>query len=195
MDKWNNILDENILKSNVNFAALFVLNFECLKDYVVTQVKDFYYDIAIESGELCSKETDAYKTKVRSLENNIENASLRWFVNARAITEEDYELYQKMRKRRNEITHEFLKNLYEGFTKDDVELFMDMLGLYQRIDKWWINEIEIPTGGEYMPDEYDSEQVWGGEALILSMINDIVLDNNKEQYKNLLDEFKKLGIV
>ena len=30
LNNWNNILDENI-------AALFVLNFECLKDYIITQ--------------------------------------------------------------------------------------------------------------------------------------------------------------
>lgn len=28
MDNWKNILDENILKFNVNFAAIFVLNYE-----------------------------------------------------------------------------------------------------------------------------------------------------------------------
>ena len=38
MDNWKNILDENILKFNVNFAAIFVLNYECLKDYVINQI-------------------------------------------------------------------------------------------------------------------------------------------------------------
>ena len=38
MDNWKNILDENILKYNVSFAAIFVLNYECLKDYVINQV-------------------------------------------------------------------------------------------------------------------------------------------------------------
>lgn len=38
MDNWANILDENIIKTNVNFAALFVMNYECLKDYVISQV-------------------------------------------------------------------------------------------------------------------------------------------------------------
>lgn len=36
MDNWANILDENIIKTNVNFAALFVMNYECLKDYVIS---------------------------------------------------------------------------------------------------------------------------------------------------------------
>lgn len=195
MDNWNNILNEDILKSNINFAALFVLNFECLKDYIITQSRDFYSDVAIKDGKLCCEETEEYKKEVRSLEKNIENASLRWFMNADAITEEDYNLYQELRERRNDITHELLKNLNNGFNETDAKLYVKLLELYQKIDKWWINEIEIPISGEVLPDEYDPEQVSGGQAIILSIINDIIFDNNKERYKDLLKELKKLGIA
>lgn len=195
MDNWNNILNEDVLKFNINFAALFVLNFECLKDYIITQPRTFYSDVLIKDGELCCEETEEYKKEVRSLEKNIENASLRWFMNTDAITEEDYNLYQELRERRNDITHELLKNLNNGFIETDAKLYVKLLELYQKIDKWWINEIEIPISGEVLPDEYDSEQVLGGQAMILSIINDIIFDNNKERYKNLLDELKKLGIV
>ncbi len=195
LDNWNNILNEDVLKFNINFAALFVLNFECLKDYIITQPRTFYSDVLIKDGELCCEETEEYKKEVRSLEKNIENASLRWFMNTDAITEEDYNLYQELRERRNDITHELLKNLNNGFNETDAKLYVKLLELYQKIDKWWINEIEIPISGEVLPDEYDSEQVLGGQAMILSIINDIIFDNNKERYKNLLDELKKLGIV
>ncbi len=194
MDNWRNLLDEDILKGNVNFAALFVLHFECLKDYIVTQVRDFYCDVSIKDGKLYSEETEEYKIEVRALEKNIENASLRWFINEEAITEEDYDLYQRLRKKRNDITHKLLKNLNDGFNESDAKLYMSLLELYRKIDKWWINQIEIPISGEDIPDDYDPEQVCGGQALVLSMINDIIFDNNKEYYKNLLDELKKLGI-
>lgn len=195
MDNWNNILNEDILKANINFAALFVLNFECLKDYIVTQPRTFYSDVEIKDGELYCEETEEYKKEVRSLEKNIENASLRWFVNAEAITEKDYDLYQELRERRNDIIHELLKNLNNGFYEADAKLYVKLLELYQKIDKWWIKEIEIPISGEILPDEYDSEQVFGGQAMILSIINDIIFDNNKERYRSLLDELKKMGIV
>ena len=195
MDNWNNILNEDILKSNINFAALFVLNFECLKDYIITQPRTFYSDVLIKDGKLCCEETEEYKKEVRSLEKNIENASLRWFINADAITEEDYDLYQELRERRNDITHELLKNLNNGFYEVDAKLYVKLLELYQKIDKWWINEIEISISGEVLPDEYDPEQVSGGQAMKLSIINDIVFDNNKERYKDLLEELKKLGIA
>lgn len=116
-------------------------------------------------------------------------------MNADAITQEDYDLYQELRERRNDITHELLKNLNDGFYEADAKLYVKLLELYQKIDKWWINEIEIPISGEVMPNEYDPEQVSDGQAMILSIINDNIYDNNKERYKTLLDELKKLGIA
>ena len=66
---------------------------------------------------------------MRSLEKNIENASLRWFMNTDAITEEDYNLYQELRERRNDITHELLKNLNNGFNETDAKLYVKLLEL------------------------------------------------------------------
>lgn len=195
MDNWSNILDENVLKTNVNFVALFVLNFECLKDYIVSQVRDFYNDIYIENGELICKESEEYKKKVRILDRQIDNASLKWFIEAGAVSEEDYEMYQKIRVRRNDMTHEFLKNLNNGFGGEDVVLFSSLLELYQKIDKWWINEIEVPTSAEEIPENYDKDGVCGGQAMLLSIINDIVLGNGGEKYKELLCEILKLTNV
>lgn len=30
--------------------------------------------------------------------------------------------------------------------------------MYRKIDKWWINEIEIPISGNEIPDDYDMEK-------------------------------------
>ena len=35
--------------------------------------------------------SSTYKEKVRSLDKNLENASLKWFIDAGAITQEDYD--------------------------------------------------------------------------------------------------------
>ena len=74
MDNWANILDENIVKTNVNFAALFVMNYECLKDYVISQVKGFYCDdLYFENDEAIYIESEAYKQEVRTLDKQLEN--------------------------------------------------------------------------------------------------------------------------
>lgn len=192
MDNWANILDENIIKTNVNFAALFVMNYECLKDYIISQVKGFYCDDRyFENGEAIYIETEAYKQEVRTLDKQLENASLKWFMESEAITQEDFDNYQKIRKRRNEITHELLKNLNIGFTEDDIKLFVTLTNLYEKIDRWWIKEIEIPTSADEIPEDYDRDGVCGGQAIVLSIINDIILGNGGEKYKNILNELLK----
>ena len=187
MNKWINILDEDNLKPNINFAAMFVLNFECLKDYIIDQIRDFYSDeIDFEYGKILYHESKEYKDKVRILDKNIENASLKWLIEAGAITQEDFDYYQKIRRRRNDITHEFLKNLIEGFSEEDIDLFNKIISIYTKIDKWWINEIEIPIAGEDVPSDYNRENVFGNQAIVLSAINDIVLENKGVEYKELL---------
>ena len=192
MDSWCNILDEDKLKLNVNFAAMFVLNFECLKDYIVSQIRNLYLDsIHFEEGKIIYKESKQYKEQVRTLDKNIENASLKWFIQEGAITQDDFEIYQKIRKRRNDIIHEFLKNLDEGFSDNDGMLFNKMLTIYAKIDKWWINEIEIPTSVEEVPADYDRDDVCGGQAIVLSIINSIILENKGNEYKEVLAQIMK----
>lgn len=193
MNNFQNLFDEKILKTNIEFAALFVLNYECLKEFVVEQVRDFYSNsFSFIDGKIVCEESENYKKKVRKLEKQIDNASMRWFVDAGAITDDDYELYQKCRKRRNEIIHELLLNLNQGFSQEDIKLFSDMLDLYQRLDRWWINEIEVPTSADSIPSDYDYNQVIGSQAILLSAINDIVLGNGAAKYSELLELLMKM---
>lgn len=194
MNEWINILDEDILKTNVNFAALFVLNFECLKEFVIEQVRGFYADsISMDDEKIVSEESDTYKRQVRKLESQIDNASLKWFLEAEAITQNDYATYQIIRKRRNDLTHKLLKNLSVGFNENDMQLFVEMTNMYRKIDKWWINEIEIPTSADEIPVDYEREKVCGGQAMCLEIINDIVLGNGGEKYKDVLEELMTLN--
>ena len=87
MDKWKNILDEDILKFNVNFAAVFVMYYECLKEFVIEQVRSLYSEhFYMEDEKVICDESDDFKKNVRGLDKNLENASLKWFVEAGAIT-------------------------------------------------------------------------------------------------------------
>lgn len=196
MDNWKNILDENVLKSNINFVTIFVMNYECLKEFVIDKIRDFYSEhFYMDDDRMICEESINYKEKVRSLDKNLEDASLKWFVSAGAIEQEDYDTYQNIRRRRNDITHKLLKNLNDGFNEGDVQLFAEMLKLYNKLDKWWINEIEVPISGDDIPEDYDKESVCGGQALILSIINEMVFCNEGEKYKELLKELMKRGIL
>lgn len=194
MEKWvENLLDEKTLKQNIQFASLFILNYECLKDFIVNQIRDFYCDnYVFNEGEIMTKESKKYKREVRSLDKQIDNASLKWFLNLKAISEDDYKLFQKIRTRRNEITHELFKILEEGFSEKDYKLFADLNQLYNKLDKWWINEIEIPTSVDNIPADYDAMGVIGSEASFLTAINDIVISGDSGRYQEILRIIKEI---
>ena len=67
-------------------------------------------------------------------------------------------------------------------------------GQYNKLDKWWINEIEIPISENDIPEDYDRDNVCGGQALMLSIINEIVFGNVGDKYKELLNELMKSGM-
>ena len=52
-----------------------------------------------------------------------------------------------------------LKKLKNWLKKNDAKLFGDMLEIYNKIDKWWINEIEIPIVGNDRPEDYDRDMI------------------------------------
>lgn len=66
-----------------------------------------------------------------------------------------------------------------------------MMRIYNKLDKWWINEIEIPTSAEVIPEDYDRDGVCGGQALMLSIINETVFGNAGDKYRGLLNELMK----
>lgn len=187
-----NLLDEKQLKNNIQFASLFILYFECLKDFVVNQVRDFYSrNVRFEDDKMISEESAEYKKEVRNLDKHIDTASMKWFLESEAINESDFKMYKEIRQRRNDIVHELMKNLTYGFDEKDFELFNTLANLYFKLDKWWINEIEIPISADDIPDNYDKEAVSGGQAAFLSAIRDII-NGNGDTYREVIDLYKKL---
>lgn len=189
-EKILNILDAERLKPNIHFASLYVLYYECLKDALVDLPKSFFCNhIESKDGNVHVHESDAYKEKVRKLDKHIENASFKWFISVGAVSEEEYSIFEKLRKFRNKIVHKLLFNLSKGFTKYEVNHLVELIVIYRKIEKWWINEIEISISRD-ISGQYYSENVISGQGLILEIIQDILL-NDRKNSEVLLSEFKK----
>lgn len=46
--------------------------------------------------------------------------------------------------------------LFEGLEDDSIDLFIKLIKLFEKIEKWWIKEIDISTSGEYKAEEYEN---------------------------------------
>ena len=197
-EQWRNILDTNVLKGNVNLIAMYITIYELLEDTIITRPKDFY--TVIEFDESAQKQ---YKDNVLSLyeKDAIQNintknkeliASLIWFKNFNAIDENDIQVFANSRTLRNKVTHEMLATITEG-AGHLINQFALMYGLFCKIEKWWISEIEIPISGQF-PNLSEEEQrgVMSGNMVLIEIIVDILANDSNIHFKEACE---KVGVL
>lgn len=194
--QWKNILDRDTLKGSINIVALFITVYELLENTIISKPKDFYTVL-----EFDERAQITYKDKVLSLydknvfpsistKNKELIASLVWFKKNGAIDDNDIEVFTNSRTLRNKITHEMLYVIADGGGQLEVP-FALMYALFCKIEKWWILEVEIPTGGELSPDEIDQDGVMSGHMLVLDTIMDILANNSNIHFREVCGQ---LGI-
>lgn len=194
--QWKNILDTEVLRGNINLVAMYIMVYELLEDTIISRPKDFY--TIIEFDEEAQKRYDnnvlsLYDKKAFPKINSRNKeliASLIWFKNSGAIDDKDIDIFSTSRTLRNEITHEMLSTISVG-TEKLVDQFCMMYGLFSKIEKWWILEIEVPIAGVYKPEEIDQDGVMSGNMILLNIITDILVNNSNVNFKEVCE---KLGV-
>ena len=76
--------------------------------------------------------------------------------------------------------------IIEGVPLENVQWFFKLLDLYGKLDKWWINEIELPISGVVLPGAYDESDV---ENAMLSAFKSVIfsLYRNDDILKTKVD--------
>lgn len=194
--QWKNILDTDVLRSNINLIAMYIMVYELLEDIIISRPKDYYTIIEFDDeaqkqygkNVLSLYDKSAFP-KIRT-KNKALIASLIWFCNFGAIDENDINIFADARTLRNEITHEMLTTITVG-TEKIVNQFCIMYGLFCKIEKWWILEVEMPIAGEYKPEEIDQDGIMSGNMILLNIIIDILVNNSNVNFKEACE---KLGV-
>jgi len=190
---FENILTKETLQTNILGVALFVLFFEQLKDFIIDRPLGFYcFDSCeIEDEKVVYKENDTYKLKVRSLDSKrIFHASVQWFQKQNALSEEEVLTIFKAEQRRNDFVHEFFRKLTEGWQEEDSILLGKIISLYQRLDSWWVYNIEFDEDEVPNPETVTQKDCYSLSAAILNVIKDIALGND-EPYSGWMEKIRE----
>lgn len=186
-----NISDREKLSFELSFIALFIAIYEYMIDDIEQNVKSFFcrgFEVD-EDGKVIWNLSDEYKEKIKNRRidergNKDElKATMLWLKEQGAITEDDYKLFLAIKLKRNDLSHEMIRNIWDGLNDADATLLSSMIELNAKIDKWWINEIEIPTTGQFRPDEYDPNEVLSGTQLMFSMMINTLYGEASDKYK------------
>jgi hypothetical protein len=196
-ESWERFLNPDELRPTLMLSSIYISTFEILKDVIISRIKDFYWHGFNESGDIIDPK---YQSDVLAKNSSPLYASLLWLKEAEAITDSDIELFNQIKKRRNDIAHEMFRMLSEGLPVDFAERFNDMVSLISKIEKWWIINVELETGPivldsedklvEVNIDDIDLDGIIPGPIASLRMLIDIAIGTD-EQSRYYFNEFIK----
>jgi hypothetical protein len=186
---WEKLLHPGTLRGNLLVISLFITAFEIFKERVIEKPETFFSSDFNKDGLIVSEK---YKTEVLSRSKSRLHASLLWFKEMGAIDDSDIEAFNKIRKHRNEVTHELIDFLANANRNFDHMKFQALVDLLVKIEKWWFLNFEAAIDPDMLPEGTDPEDVIPGTIMSLQLMLSIALGAEPEEgyYYNA---FKKMS--
>lgn len=175
---WNKFLNPENLKNNLIYLSLFITSFEHFKSRIYELPYNFFADEFDKHG---AKKSNKYIDEVESKSKYKIEASLLWFQDMGAINKDDITIYHKIRKHRNDIVHNLTNYLSESEKELNSDLYVELINLFNKIEKWWIVNIEIPTDPSYTDSIPTEKEVESGSIIMLKLMHDIATGSEPEE--------------
>jgi hypothetical protein len=188
---WEKFLNPDSLKQHLLAGGIYLAAYEMFKKSLVGQPRDFFWS-GIENGkEIIDPK---YQTEVLSLDkNHIFNASALWWKKHGVLTDDDILLAQDIRKHRDEIAHDIPRFLGTADGVIRLDLLEGIFTTLSKIDKWWIQEVEIPTNPDLYNRQFTNEELDGVMSMnmvLLSMMIPIAFGDDS-RLKEVYELWKK----
>jgi hypothetical protein len=120
-------------------------------------------------GSMTDAEKEAYRLHVLSLASDRFRASLLWLVQQNAITQAQADRLDSIYAHRHSLTHELVKCIVDPDIDPDIDLLSDAITTLKELHRYWI-DIELSTGGFFLPDGSDASDVDPDEVMPLSLV-------------------------
>ncbi len=181
-------LDPDNLRPWLIAASIYIATFESFKDAVVSHLRSFYSLGWDENGPIMSHD---YRSKVLSRNSSPAYASLAWFQEQGAIDAADLEAFERIKDLRNELAHKLLSVvLGEGLPPHFDQCFEELTQLLNKVEVWWVLNIEIPTNPEFDDATIDPPEVIPGRLASLHMLLQIALGDTAES-RAYVEEYQR----
>lgn len=185
-EKWENLLNPEILKDRLINISIYITIYEMLKDSIINRIKDFYIMPLIDFRDLEGEEQ--YKLEVLSKNKNYLYASISWLLEHDVINQKDLENIENLKTYRNYLAHEMSNIVFNGEISNFMDIFLCAYELINKIENWWIVNFEMTLNPEFNDiciDDIDVENIQSGKKIMIDIAL-LVLNGNDE----LLERFK-----
>lgn len=189
--------DGSDTKQELMAASLFIMTYECLKDFVEGQFKGSFiigFETASDGtiidtfsarwSEVKKTHEARYKELAKKLAHidtgkiALFQCGCAWLYEMGAINDDDMTLIIQASKLRNELAHELYKWLFDdGTPQIETKIVNAPINLYFKISNWWIKNIEAsidPEGYENFNEEDMSSAASVNAHFLLHLVRKIL---------------------
>jgi hypothetical protein len=185
---WERFLNPDILRQNLILASLYIAYYEILKNSIIGRLKDFFAREWTKEGPM---ESETYKVEVLTRNKSSIYASLSWLIENEVIDRNDLESFEHIKKCRNELAHELTELINKGIELQHLDAFGKLINLLNKIEVWWILNVEIPTNEDFADKEIDESHIIPGPIAMLQVLLDVAL-GDEERSKYYYQKFTNL---
>jgi hypothetical protein len=186
-NSWLKLLNPDELRPTLIAASVYIATFESLKATITDRLKDFYTKGFDEKGWRVDPN---YTVRVLSRNSSPTHASLDWLKEMNAIDDADIATYGRVKDLRNVLAHGLLSVISDGLPAEFAERLTEMATLLDKIERWWIVNVEIATDPDLSGADIDEAKIVPGPVMALRLLLDIALGSEVES-KFYLEEFRK----
>jgi hypothetical protein len=83
---------------------------------------------------------------------------------------------------RNEIAHEMVALVSGSKASDPMDHFATLMALVQKIEKWWIVNVEIPTNPDFDGQEIDEDGIVSGPSWVMQLLAQVALGEEDDAW-------------
>lgn len=184
-EAWSALLNPEMVRSKLISAGLFLVAHEMLLDSILRHPRFFFSDtLTAADGFLPSPK---YAASVLALDPKGKNDPLRgsiaWWRTMEAIDAADEIAIRLVTDARNKLAHEMTDIIGGAKPPEFAEHFGTLMGLVNKIEKWWIINFEIATDPDWDGDQIDEAGVVPGSAWMMDMLTQVALGEGDQAWE------------
>ena len=183
-------LSPNTIKSNLMLSSLYLTAYELLKSAIIENISNFFIFEYRDGKAIRDKQ---YKDEVTQVHKDILYASCLWLKRNEVITDVDIQEIEDIRKHRNQVAHELPRLLIDSHLNLNVEYFLRIRELLEKIELWWIENVEIPSNSDFDDEVVLTEDIHPGRIVVLDHIVSSALIDYLDEEQNSNLPFKITG--
>jgi hypothetical protein len=156
--------------ANLIRASIVITCYELLKDAIVDNLRSFLANEWNERGE--PKESVTYRREVLALHRNPLAASVRWHVDAAALSSAEAVAFEQLRAERHRLAHELGRYVVDPNSQVDMSLLTEAVGIARSLSRFW-GGIEVDCDPQFDGQDIDYDEIRSGTALLIENLEQV----------------------